>query len=499
MNAEKKLSELKKRQNEIVQGNADLIAKQQKDGKLTARDRLANLFDEGTFIEIGAFVNQRPTEFGAAVDAKAEGVVTGYGAVDGRLTYAYAQDVTVLGGAISEMHSAKIVKIIDMAIKMGAPVVSLLESNGARLLEGVDSLAGYGKIAAVMAKASGVIPQIAVVCGLCSGGNALVAATADFVVMTKKAELFLNAPIVIKNAIGDKADDIGTAKASAENGNAHFVVEDDSAAIACAKELLFFLPSNNLEISPVVETSDDINRFNDELNNVVTDENTNIRTIITTIVDDGAFCEVQSEFAKTIITGFARMGGESVAIIANNGELCYNCSTKAARFINLCDSFNIPVITLTDVDGYKITACQEKKGNIRAIARLMGAYASATCPKINVIVKNAFGSAYAVMGTDSDVTFAYPTATIGVMKPDAAVTILMSDKLKGEKDPAAKRAELEAEYKDVLCAPYEAAKRGYVDDVIEPASTRVRVMASLMMLQSKRVTNPSKKHTNMPL
>lgn len=497
MSAMTKLEDLQALRKAIeLGGGAEAIKKQQQAGKMTARERLANLFDEGSFIEVGAFVKQRPTELDSqGVDAAAEGVVTGYGAVDGRLTYAYAQDATVIGGALGEMQAAKIVKIIGMAVKMGAPVVGILDSNGARLAEGVDALEGYANIAEAVAQASGVIPQIAMVAGLCAGGNALIAANSDFVVMTEKAEMFLTAPVVLKAALGQDSTGVGTAKANAENGNAHVVAADDAQAIAAVKQLLLYMPSNNLEISPILENGDDINRIAPELNGMVTDDSCNMAGIITSVVDAGSFVELQKDFGTNVITGLARMNGDTVAVVANNGVLCAKCANKAARFIKVCDSFNIPVLTLTDLAGYAMSVEEEGAGSLRAVANLMGTYASATTAKVNVIVHKAVGSAYGVMTAGSDVTYAWPTAEVGVMDAPAAVTILCDEQIKNGAD----KAELIEKYKNVVAAPYEAAKRGYIDDVIEPDSTRPRVIAALLMLQSKRVNGPAKKHSNMPL
>lgn len=497
MSAKMKLDDLQALRSAIeMGGGADEIKKQQQAGKMTARERLAALFDEGSFIEVGAFVKQRPTELdGAGVDANAEGVVTGYGAIDGRLCYAYAQDATVIGGALGEMHAAKIVKIIDMAVKMGAPVVAILDSNGARLAEGVDALQGYANIAAATSLASGVVPQVAVVAGLCAGGNAMIAANNDFVIMTEKAEMFLTAPVVLKAALGQDSTGVGTAAANAESGNVHLVAADDAQAIAMAKQLLLYLPSNNLEMAPVLETGDDINRMIPELNDIVSDAETNMEAIVTRVVDAGSYLEISKAHGTHVITALARLNGDAVGIVANTGVMCSECAKKVARFVGVCDSFNIPVVTFTDLAGFAMSVAEEKNGNVRAMAQLMGAYAAATCPKVNVIVKKAIGSAYAVMTTGSDVVMAWPTAEVGVMEASAAVTILDNDKIKEGADKAA----LIEEYKNVLAAPYEAAKRGYIDDVIEPDSTRPRVIASLLMLQSKRVNLPSKKHANLPL
>ncbi|MGI6030598.1 MAG: acyl-CoA carboxylase subunit beta [Eubacteriales bacterium] len=496
MSAKMKLDDLQALRSAIeMGGGADEIKKQQQAGKMTARERLAALFDEGSFIEVGAFVKQRPTELDQAVEVSAEGVVTGYGAIDGRLCYAYAQDATVIGGALGEMHAAKITKIIDMAVKMGAPVVAVLDSNGARLAEGVDALQGYANIAAATAVASGVVPQIAVVAGLCAGGSAMIAANNDFVIMTEKAEMFLSAPVVLKAALGQDSTGVGTAQANAASGNVHLVAADDAQAIAMAKQLLLYLPSNNLEMAPVMENGDDINRMIPELNEMVTDEDTNMEAIITRVVDAGTYVELQKDYGTNVITAFARMNGDAVGIVANKGVMCSACAKKAARFVSVCDSYNIPVVTFTDLAGYAMSVEEENAGNVRAMGQLMGAYAAATCAKVNVIVKKAIGSAYAVMTAGSDVVMAWPTAEVGVMEAAAAVTILDNEKIKEGADKAA----LIEEYKNVLAAPYEAAKRGYIDDVIEPDSTRPRVIASLLMLQSKRVNLPSKKHTNLPL
>jgi acetyl-CoA carboxylase carboxyltransferase component len=498
MSTQKKLIDLQERRKSIMEGEIESVKQQKDAGKLTARERLAYLFDEGTFVEIGAFVKQRPTELDEATyQAAAEAVVTGYGAVDGKLVYAYAQDATVLGGALGEMHAKKIEKIIDMAIKMGAPVVSVFDSNGARLKEGVDAMWGYSSVIAKTVEASGVVPQISVVAGLCSGGSALICANSDFTIMTKNAQMFLTAPVILKAALGQDTAEVGTAQGALKAGNVHFIAEDDSEAIAAAKQVLSYLPSNNLDGSSIFE-SDDANRVSEMLNTIL-DEAYSMESIINEVTDLGSFLPCQNGYGEGVITGLARLNGEPVGIIANNGDICALCASKAARFIQVCDSFNIPVITFTDVTGFAMSAQEETGGNIRAIARLSSAYAAATCPKVNVIVKNAIASGAVVMTVSSDVILAWPTAQIGPLPADTATEILYNDEIaKAEGDPSEKRAELAQKYRDVICAPYEAAKRGYIDDIISPDTTRQYLIAALSMLSSKRVSGPAKKHTDMP-
>jgi acetyl-CoA carboxylase carboxyltransferase component len=499
MSLQSKLVDLQNRRQLIEQGGgAELVKKQHDAGRMTARERLSAFFDEGSFIEIGAFVKQRPTEFSClAADAAAEGVITGYGGVDGRLVYAFAQDITAMDGALSEMHARKIERLYDLALKMGAPVVGIFDSNGGRVAEGIDVLAGYSSIIKKSVDASGVIPQLAVVAGVCAGSAAFIAANFDFTVITEEASMFLTPPVVLKAAIGENIENVGNAAGAVENGNAHFSCKDDKEALGLTRYLLSYLPNNNMETA-IAQTGEDFERITPELNEIDNSNEENVRYIISSVADTDSFLEIQKDFASTMIIGFARIGGETVGVVANCGTLCAGCTTKSARFISLCDSFNIPIITFSGCEGFEMSAKQEKK-QIRSIAHYISAYAGATVPKVNVICGPIYGGVYSAMLTGSDIIYAWPQVSIGYMKPDAAVTILNNEDLAKAADPISYRAELEAKYKDILTSPYETAKRGYIDDIIEPAATRPYVASALEMLSSKREVKPQKKHGNMPV
>ncbi len=511
-----KLTELQYRRSQIEKGGGEAKIKKQHDAnKLTARERINMLLDEGSFVEIDAFVTHRCTEFGMdRVEAPGEGVVTGYGTVDGRLTYVYAQDFTVIGGSLGEMHAKKICKVMDMAAKMGAPIIGMNDSGGARIQEGIDALSGFGEIFFRNTRNSGVIPQISVIMGPCAGGAVYSPAITDFIFMVDKtSQMFITGPQVIKSVTGEDvtADDLGGAKVHAEkSGVAHFTAQSDEECIAQIKRLLSFLPSNNLEGTPVSDPTDEINRLSESLTTIVPDDSGkayDVKTVIEQIVDGGDFLEVQEEFAKNIVVGFARMNGISVGIIANQpkfmaGSLDINSSDKAARFIRFCDSFNIPLVTLTDVPGYFPGVDQEQGGIIRHGAKLLYAYSEATVPKINVILRKAYGGAYIAMSSKhvgADIVMAWPTAEIAVMGPDGAANIIFKKDIANSSDPIATRAEKIQDYRNKFASPYVAAARGYVDDVIEPDSTRPRIIAALEMLMSKRDSLPAKKHGNLPV
>ena len=511
-----KLTELQYRRSQIEKGGGEAKIKKQHDAnKLTARERINMLLDEGSFVEIDAFVTHRCTEFGMdRVEAPGEGVVTGYGTVDGRLTYVYAQDFTVIGGSLGEMHAKKICKVMDMAAKMGAPIIGMNDSGGARIQEGIDALSGFGEIFFRNTRNSGVIPQISVIMGPCAGGAVYSPAITDFIFMVDKtSQMFITGPQVIKSVTGEDvtADDLGGAKVHAEkSGVAHFTAKSDEECIAQIKRLLSFLPSNNLEGTPVSDPTDEINRLSESLTTIVPDDSGkayDVKTVIEQIVDGGDFLEVQEEFAKNIVVGFARMNGISVGIIANQpkfmaGSLDINSSDKAARFIRFCDSFNIPLVTLTDVPGYFPGVDQEQGGIIRHGAKLLYAYSEATLPKINVILRKAYGGAYIAMSSKhvgADIVMAWPTAEIAVMGPDGAANIIFKKDIANSSDPIATRAEKIQDYRNKFASPYVAAARGYVDDVIEPDSTRPRIIAALEMLMSKRDSLPAKKHGNLPV
>lgn len=511
-----KLNDLQNKRFTIEQGGGEEKVKKQHDaGKKTARERIALLFDEGSFVEVDAFVTHRCKEFNMADnDAPGEGVVTGYGTIDGRLVYAYSQDFTVIGGSIGEMHAAKICKIMDMALKMGAPVIGMCDSGGARIQEGVDALKGFGDIFYRTAKLSGVVPQISVVLGPCAGGAVFSPAMTDFVVMADKtSQMFLTGPSVIKGVTGEDVslEELGGAEVhAAKSGVSAIRCKTEEECLAQVKLLLSYLPSNNLETAPMYDCTDDLNRVSETLNSIVPEDgNTsyNMKSVIAEVADNGEFVEMFPEYAANLITGFARMNGSTVGILANqpevmSGVLDCNSSEKGARFVRFCDSFNIPVITFTDVPGYLPGTEQEYNGVIRHGAKLFYAFAEATVPKINVIVRKAYGGAYIAMNSKhigADMVFAWPTAEIAVMGPDGAANIIFKNDIAASNDPMATRTEKIAEYTEKFANPYVAASRGYVDDVIEPDSTRPRLISALEMLMSKRESGPAKKHGNIPL
>lgn len=511
-----KLNQLQNRRAEIELGGGEAKIKKQHDAnKLTARERILALCDAGSFVEVDAFVEHRCNEFGMGeVKAPGEGVVTGYGTVDGRLIYLYAQDFTVIGGSLGEMHAKKICKILDMAMKMGAPVIGMNDSGGARIQEGINALAGFGEIFYRNTKASGVIPQISVIMGPCAGGAVYSPALTDFVFMVEKtSQMFITGPQVIKAVTGEETtfEELGGANAQAEkSGVAHFTAPSDEECIAKIKKLLSFLPSNNLEGAPVDMATDEINRVSEKLTGIIPDDPNkayDVKEIIREVADNADFFEVMEKFAKNIVIGFAKMNGQTVGIVANQpsqkaGALDVDAADKAARFIRFCDSFNIPLITFTDVPGYLPGVAQEHNGIIRHGAKLLYAYSEATVPKINVITRKAYGGAYIAMSSKhlgADMVMAWPTAEIAVMGPDGAANIIFKDEIKKSDDPIATRKEKIAEYRDKLANPYEAAKYGYVDDVIEPDSTRPRIIAALEMLATKRESAPAKKHGNIPV
>lgn len=511
-----KLTELQYRRNVIEQGGGEAKIKKQHDGgKLTARERINKLFDAGSFVEIDAFVTHRCSEFGMdCVEAPGEGVVTGYGTVDGRLVYVYAQDFTVIGGSLGEMHAKKICKVMDMAAKMGAPIIGMNDSGGARIQEGIDALSGFGEIFFRNTCNSGVIPQISVIMGPCAGGAVYSPAITDFIFMVEKtSQMFITGPNVIKSVTGEDvtSEDLGGAGVhGSKSGVAHFAAANDEECIEQIKTLLSYLPSNNLEEAPYVAPTDEINRLSEKLTTIVPDEANkayDVKELIAEVVDNGVFFEIQKDFAQNIVIGYARMNGQVVGIVANQpkvmaGSLDINSSDKAARFIRFCDSFNIPLVTFTDVPGYFPGVEQEQGGIIRHGAKLLYAYSEATVPKINVITRKAYGGAYIAMSSKhlgADMVMAWPTAEIAVMGPEGAANIIFKNDIKNSTDPIATRAEKIQEYRNKFASPYEAARRGYIDDVIEPDSTRPRIIAALEMLASKRESRPSKKHGNLPV
>ncbi len=511
-----KLDDLQQKRLTIEQGGgADKIKKQHDSGKKTARERLAMLFDEDSFVEIDAFVTHRSNEFNMPnTVAPGEGVVTGYGTVDGRLVYAYAQDFTVIGGSLGEMHAAKICKVMDMAMKMGAPIVGINDSGGARIQEGIDALKGFGDIFYRNTLASGVIPQISIILGPCAGGAVYSPAICDFIYMVDKtSQMFITGPSVVKSVTGEDVtfEELGGANTHAtQSGVAGVMCQNEEECFAQVKNLLSYLPANNLEMSPVYDCEDDLNRLSETLTTIVPEDANkayDMKNVIKEVVDNGEFIEIFENYAKNIITGFARMNGATIGIIANQpkfmaGSLDCDSSDKGARFVRFCDGFNIPLVTFTDVPGYLPGVTQEHNGIIRHGAKLLYAFSEATVPKINVIVRKAYGGAYIAMNSKhlgADMVFAWPSAEIAVMGPDGAANIIFKKDIANAADPISTRAEKIQEYTEKFANPYVAASRGYVDDVIEPDSTRPRIISALEMLMSKRETRPSKKHGNIPL
>ncbi|SMP70270.1 acyl-CoA carboxylase subunit beta [Anoxynatronum buryatiense] len=511
-----KLEELRERKEKIQAGGGEKrIAGQHEKGKLTARERINLLFDEGSFVELDAFVKHRCVNFGMdKVESPGEGVVTGYGQVDGRLVYAYAQDFTVVGGSLGEMHAKKICKVQDMALKMGAPIVGLNDSGGARIQEGVDALSGYGHIFYRNTISSGVIPQITAIMGPCAGGAVYSPALTDFVFMVDKtSQMFITGPQVIKTVTGEEVSAEALGGAMTHNrisGVAHFMAANDEACLMEIRRLIGFLPSNNQENAPVYETANDINRIIPELDEIVP-ENPNkpydMKNIITAIADDADFLEVQPYYAPNMITGFIRINGQSVGVIANQpkvlaGCLDINASDKAGRFIRTCDCFNIPVLNLVDVPGFLPGTSQEYGGIIRHGAKMLYAYSEATVPKITLIIRKAYGGAYIGMCNKelgADIVLAWPSAEIAVMGPEGAANIIFRKEISDSDNPQETRVELIDNYKREFATPYKAAERGFVDDVIEPSATRPRLVDALNMLASKRETRPPKKHGNLPV
>jgi acetyl-CoA carboxylase carboxyltransferase component len=511
-----KLEELRTQKAAIaLGGGAARIEAQHAQNKLTARERLDILFDAGSFVEIDAFVSHRCHNFDMADKrAPGDGVVSGYGTVDGRLVYAYAQDFTVFGGALGEYHAEKIVKVQNMALKMGAPIVGLNDSGGARIQEGVNSLSGFGKIFYNNTVSSGVIPQISVIMGPCAGGAVYSPAITDFIFMVDKtSQMFITGPQVIKTVTGEdiSAEKLGGAVThNTVSGVAHFMGENDEKTLLAVRELLSYLPSNNLETAPVLMAGDDPGRLIPEFNDVIP-ENPNkpydMYGIIRGLADEGKLYDVAPQYAKNIITCFIRLNGATVGVTANqpkfaSGCLDINASDKAARFIRRCDAFNIPLLTLVDVPGFLPGVDQETGGIIRHGAKMLYAFCEATVPKVTMVLRKAYGGAYIGMCNKelgADLVLAWPTAQIAVMGAEGAANIVFRNEIKAAEDPIAKRQEKVAEYEEKFNNPYRAAEMGYVEDVIEPASSRQRLISAFDMLESKRQSLPAKKHGNIPL
>lgn len=503
------------RQKALLGGGDSQIEKQHAKGKKTARERIEQLLDRDTFVETDMYVTHRATGFGMEKNHPlSDGVVTGWGKVNGRTIYVFAQDFTVLGGSLGEAHGRKITKLMDLAYQNGAPLVGLNDSGGARIQEGVDSLASYGEIFYRNTRASGVIPQISVILGPCAGGAVYSPGITDFVFMTEKnAYMFITGPEVIRAVTHEDVDfdTLGSANIHhGKSGVAHFTAADEEACLSQVRELLSYLPSNNLAAAPYLPTQDDPRRAVKELEEIVPQDPQSpydVHDVIAALVDDGDFMEVQAEYARNIVVGFARLGGYTTGIVANQpdflaGVLDINASDKGARFIRFCDSFHIPLVTLVDTPGFLPGTDQEHNGIIRHGAKMIYAYSEATVPKVTIILRKAYGGAYIVMSSKhlrSDLNFAWPKAEIAVMGPDGAVSIVFRKDIEAAEDPAGMRAEKTRQYREELANPFVAASRGYLDDVIQPAESRMRLIAALDSLREKRQPTPPRKHGNIPL
>ena len=513
---DRSVTDLRKRRAAAKEGGGrERIKAQHAKGKLTARERLEVLLDPGTFVETDAFVEHRTTDFGmGAKRIPGDGVVTGHGAIDGRTVFVFSQDFTVFGGSLGEMHANKIVKVMDTAMKVGAPVVGLNDSGGARIQEGVISLGGYAEIFFRNVLASGVVPQLSAILGPCAGGAVYSPAMTDFIVMAKgTSNMFITGPEVIKAVTGEDVtfEDLGGAMAHAEkSGVAHFAAEDERAALRLVRKVLSYLPSNNVDDPPVVETDDPADRQDSELASIVPkepDRPYDMRDVIARIVDRGSWLEVHEHWAQNLVVGFARLAGHSVGVVGNQpkvlaGTLDINSSTKGARFVRFCDCFNIPLLTFVDVPGFLPGTAQEYGGIIRNGAKLLYAFSEATVPKVTVITRKAYGGAYDVMCSKhirGDFNFAWPRAEIAVMGPEGAVQIIFRKEIAAAKDRKRRGADLVRNYRETFANPYVAARMGYVDDVIEPSETRPRIVNAFSVLRSKRETRPAKKHGNIPL
>lgn len=511
-----KLEDLRMKKAKIALGGGQKrIDDQHAKGKLTARERIDLLFDKGSFVEMDVFVSHRSNNFDmAGTEAPGDGVVTGYGNIDGRLAFAFAQDFTVLGGSLGEYHAEKIVKVQNMALKMGAPIIGLNDSGGARIQEGVNALSGFGKIFYNNTISSGVIPQISVIMGPCAGGAVYSPAITDFVFMVDKtSQMFITGPQVIKTVTGEdiSAEKLGGAMThNSISGVAHFIGSDDADTIAKVRDLLSYLPSNNLETPPVYASNDDPNRLIPEFDDIIPanpNKAYDIYDIIRKLADNGEIYDVMPHYAKNMVTCYIRLDGQTVGVIANQpkfsaGCLDINASDKAARFIRRCDAFNTPMLTIEDVPGFLPGTDQEYGGIIRHGAKMLYAYCEATVPKVTMILRKAYGGAYIGMCNrelGADMVMAWPSAQIAVMGAEGAANIVFKDDIKKADDPVAKRQEKIAEYEEKFSNPYRAAEMGYVDDVIEPSTARQRCISAFDMLASKRQSLPSKKHGNIPL
>jgi len=496
-------------------GGTERIDSQHKKGRLTARERIDLLLDKGSFREVDAFVQHRTHDFNLDKQKyMSDSVVTGWGTIEGRLVYVFSQDFTVFGGSLGEVHAEKICKIMDMAMKNGAPVIGLNDSGGARIQEGVVALGGYADIFLRNTLASGVIPQISAIMGPCAGGAVYSPALTDFIFMVRNSSyMFVTGPDVVKTVTHEEVsfEDLGGASVHSEkSGVCHIAADSEGDALYLIRKLLGYLPQNNMEDPPFIIGGDDPLRMDEALGTMIPDDPGkpyDMKDIIRSIVDNGQFFEIHENYAQNVVVGFARLGGHSVGIVANQpavlaGVLDIDASEKAARFVRFCDSFNIPIITFVDVPGFLPGTVQEHHGIIRSGAKLLYAYCEATVPKLTVITRKAYGGAYDVMSSKhirGDLNLAWPSAEIAVMGPDGAVSIIFRKELEKAKDRVRKKAELVAEYREKFASPYVAAERGYIDDVIEPRETRPRLINALEMLSNKRDANPAKKHGNIPL
>jgi len=516
MSIERKLLDLANKREQALQGGGEKrIAKQHAQGKYSARERLEKILDEGSFVELDAFVTHRCTDFGMEKSHPlTDGVITGHGTIDGRRVFFFSQDFTIWGGSLSKAYAEKICKIMDLAVTAGAPIIGLNDSGGARIQEGVDALAGYAEIFLKNVLASGQVPQISLILGPCAGGAVYSPAITDLVMMVRDTSyMFLTGPKVVEQVTREKVttDQLGGADVHASrSGVAHLVAENEDEAFAMLRRLIAFLPQNHREKTPVAAISDTPDRVEPELNFILPDNANHpydVREVINRVVDDGDFLEIHPDFAPNLVVGFARFNGRSVGIVANQpqtlaGVLDNNASIKGARFVRFCDAFNLPLVTLEDVPGFMPGTVQEYGGIIRNGAKLLFAFAEATVPKVTIVLRKAYGGAYCVMSSKhirSDINLAWPTAEIAVMGPDGAIEIIYRGELAEADDRQAKAEELKQQYRDLFANPYSAARKGYIDDVIIPAETRMHIVNALEMLADKRQSNPDVKHSNIPL
>ena len=495
-------------------GGQDRVERQHAKGKMTARERVLRLLDPGTFNELEPFMRLRDDELGRTPERfMGDGVVTGYGQIDGRTVFVYAQDFTVYGGTLAEMHGQKICRVMDLALRNGSPIIGLIDSGGARIQEGVRSLGAYAEVFRRNAIVSGVVPQISVMMGPCAGGAAYSPAVTDFIIMCEGSSMFLTGPAVIKAVTGEEVDaeTLGGARVHASiSGNAHFVSPTEGEALDLCRLLLSYLPANNMENPPVLDPSDDPLRRDEELNHIVPEDPSepyDMREVLVRVFDQGSFLEVQPDWARNAIVGFARLGGRTVGTVAQQpmvmaGVMDINSSDKICRFVRFCDCFNIPLATFVDSPGFLPGLAQEHGGVIRHGAKVLYAYSEATVPKASIITRKAYGGAYVVLSSKylgTDINYAWPSAEIAVMGPSGAVNILYRKEVEQAQDPAARHQELVDDYRRRFSSPYFAAAAGYIDDIIEPRETRIKLITSLGALQEKFNPMPPKKHGNMPV